>query len=128
MYKGKKAYIQGLKEKFPQEEAAINKYMKLVQMVSRGAIHAVLLKIIPLPVAQFLNKCGLLTRFSPFLRASTQSLAEVLRQLPASPELQAVLSYIFPTYGGYWPWAVGGSWRWRCCPPGSLPFFLNLLG
>nr|XP_008514183.1 PREDICTED: all-trans-retinol 13,14-reductase [Equus przewalskii] len=99
MYKGKKAYIQGLKEKFPQEEAAINKYMKLVQMVSRGAIHAVLLKIIPLPVAQFLNKCGLLTRFSPFLRASTQSLAEVLRQLPASPELQAVLSYIFPTYG-----------------------------
>ncbi|XP_004437263.1 PREDICTED: all-trans-retinol 13,14-reductase isoform X1 [Ceratotherium simum simum] len=99
MYSGKKAYIQGLKEKFPQEEAAIDKYMKLVKVVSSGAVHAVLLKILPLPVAQLLSKCGLLTRFSPFLRASTQSLAEVLRQLPASQELQAVLSYIFPTYG-----------------------------
>ncbi|OWK10540.1 hypothetical protein Celaphus_00005504 [Cervus elaphus hippelaphus] len=99
MYAGMKAYIQGLKDKFPQEEAAIDKYMKLVKVVSRGVIHGILLKVLPLPVAQLLTKCGLLTRFSPFLRASTQSLAEVLRQLPASPELQAVLSYIFPTYG-----------------------------
>ena len=80
------------------------------QVVSRGAIYAVLLKILPLPVAQLLTKYGLLTYFSPFLRASTQSLAEVLRQLPASPELQAVLSYIFPTYGGSWPWALGSPW------------------
>ncbi|KAM8931744.1 all-trans-retinol 13,14-reductase [Lycaon pictus] len=99
MYSGKKAYIQGLKEKFPQEEAAIDKYVKLVKVVSCGVIHAILLKMLPLRIAQFLGKCGLLTRFSPFLRASTQSLAEVLQQLPASLELQAVLSYIFPTYG-----------------------------
>ena len=77
------------------------------QVVSRGAFYVILLKILPLPVAQLLTKYGLLTRFSPFLRASTQSLAEVLQQLPASPELQAVLSYIFPTYGGSWPWALG---------------------
>ncbi|NIG60826.1 all-trans-retinol 13,14-reductase [Pontoporia blainvillei] len=50
-------------------------------------------------MVQVLNKYGLLTHFSPFLHASTQSLAEVLRELPASAELQAVLSYIFPTYG-----------------------------
>uniref|UniRef100_A0A480QTX9 All-trans-retinol 13,14-reductase n=1 Tax=Sus scrofa TaxID=9823 RepID=A0A480QTX9_PIG len=99
MYTGKKAYVQGLKEKFPQEEAAIDKYIKLVKMVSSRASHAILLKILPLPLAQFLSKYGLLTRFSPFLRASTQSLAKVLQQLPASPELRAVLSYIFPTYG-----------------------------
>lgn len=99
MYSGKKAYIKGLKEKFPQEEAAIDKYMELVKVVANGAIHGIMLKIIPLPVTQFLFKFGLLTRFSPFLRASTQSLAEVLQQLPASPELQAVLTYIFPTYG-----------------------------
>uniref|UniRef100_A0A8D0NYG3 All-trans-retinol 13,14-reductase n=1 Tax=Sus scrofa TaxID=9823 RepID=A0A8D0NYG3_PIG len=99
MYTGKTAYVQGLKEKFPQEEAAIDKYIKLVKMVSSRASHAILLKILPLPLAQFLSKYGLLTRFSPFLRASTQSLAKVLQQLPASPELRAVLSYIFPTYG-----------------------------
>ncbi|XP_012890906.1 PREDICTED: all-trans-retinol 13,14-reductase [Dipodomys ordii] len=99
MYSGTKAYIRGLKEKFPQEEAVIDKYMNLVKAVSNGAAHAIILKLLPLPVAQLLSKCGLLTRFSPFLRASTQSLAEVLRQLGASPELQAVLSYIFPTYG-----------------------------
>uniref|UniRef100_A0A452STU3 All-trans-retinol 13,14-reductase n=1 Tax=Ursus americanus TaxID=9643 RepID=A0A452STU3_URSAM len=99
MYSGEKAYIQGLKEKFPQEEAAIDKYVKLVKVVSRGATHAILLKMLPLGIAQLLSKCGLLTRFLPFLRASTQSLADVLRQLPASPELRVVLSYIFPTYG-----------------------------
>ncbi|XP_023392193.1 all-trans-retinol 13,14-reductase [Pteropus vampyrus] len=99
MYSGEKAYIQSLKEKFPQEEAAIDKYIKLVKLVSRGSSYAILLKILPLPVIYFLNKCGLLTHFSPFLRASTQSLAEALRQLPASPELQAVLNYIFPTCG-----------------------------
>ena len=70
-------------------------------MVARGASHAILLKFLPLPLTQLLNKFGLLTRFSPFCRASTQSLAEVLQQLGASPELQAVLSYIFPTYGGW---------------------------
>lgn len=32
MYTGKKAYVQGLKEKFPQEEAAIDKYIKLVKV------------------------------------------------------------------------------------------------
>ncbi|XP_035584910.1 all-trans-retinol 13,14-reductase [Zalophus californianus] len=99
MYSGEKACIQGLKEKFPQEEAAIDKYVKLVKVVSRGVIHAIWLKMLPLRIAQLLSKCGPLTRFFPFLRASTQSLADVLQQLPASPELRAVLSYIFPTYG-----------------------------
>ncbi|XP_037663717.1 all-trans-retinol 13,14-reductase [Choloepus didactylus] len=99
MYSGEKAYVQGLKEKFPQEAAAIDKYMKLVKVVSSGAFFAIVLKLLPLPVIKLLSKFGLLTRFSPFLRASTQSLSEVLRQLPASLELQAVLSYIFPTYG-----------------------------
>lgn len=97
------------------------------QVVSRGATHAILLKMLPLGIAQLLSKCGLLTRFLPFLRASTQSLADVLRQLPASPELRVVLSYIFPTYGGYRPWVLGGSWRRRCCSLGSQPFFLSLL-
>ncbi|KAM4867448.1 all-trans-retinol 13,14-reductase [Thomomys bottae] len=99
MYSGRKAYIRGLKEKFPQEEAVIDKYMNLVKAVSNRVVHAIVLKFLPLPVAQLLSKCGLLMRFSPFLHASTQSLAEVLQQLGASPELQAVLSYIFPTYG-----------------------------
>lgn len=99
MYSGRKEYIQGLKEKFPEEEAVIDKYMELVKVVSRGVFHAVLLKFLPLTLTQLLHKLGLLTRFSPFCRASTQSLAEVLQQLGASPELRAVLSYIFPTYG-----------------------------
>ncbi|KAM5227775.1 all-trans-retinol 13,14-reductase [Ctenodactylus gundi] len=99
MYSERKAYIQGLKEKFPQEAAVIDKYMNLVKVVAQGAAHAILLKFLPLPVVALLSSCGLLTRFSPFLRASTQSLAEVLQQLGASPELRAVLSYIFPTYG-----------------------------
>ncbi|KAM9585431.1 LOW QUALITY PROTEIN: all-trans-retinol 13,14-reductase-like [Trichechus inunguis] len=96
---GEKAYVWGLKEKFPQEEAAIDKYIKLVKEVSSGVIFVILLKLLRLRMVQLLNKCGLLTRFSPFLRATTQSLSEVLKQLPASPELQAVLGYIVVTYG-----------------------------
>ncbi|XP_036036506.1 all-trans-retinol 13,14-reductase [Onychomys torridus] len=99
MYSGREKYIRGLKEKFPKEEAVIDKYMELVKVVYRGAFHAILLKFLPLTLTQLLHKFGLLTRFSPFCRASTQSLAQVLQQLGASPELQAVLSYIFPTYG-----------------------------
>ena len=96
------------------------------QAVSHGVVLAILLKTLPLRIAQLLSKWGLLTHFSAFLRASTQSLDEVLRQLPASPELRAVPSYIFPTYGVYWPGFLGGSWRRRCCPLGSQSFFLNL--
>lgn len=33
MYSGRKEYIQGLKEKFPKEEAVIDKYMELVKVV-----------------------------------------------------------------------------------------------
>ncbi|XP_043843135.1 all-trans-retinol 13,14-reductase [Dromiciops gliroides] len=99
MYSGEKAYVQGLKEKFPDEEAAIDKYMKMVKEVARGSSHMILLKILPLPVVKLLDKLGVLAFFSPFLRAATQSLAEVLNQLPASQELKAVLSYIYPTYG-----------------------------
>ena len=32
MYSGRKQYIQGLKEKFPKEEAVIDKYMELVKV------------------------------------------------------------------------------------------------
>lgn len=32
MYSGKKEYIQGLKKKFPKEEAVIDKYMELVKV------------------------------------------------------------------------------------------------
>ncbi|XP_068957144.1 all-trans-retinol 13,14-reductase-like isoform X1 [Petaurus breviceps papuanus] len=99
MYAGEKAYVQGLKEKFPHEKAAIDKYMKMVKEVAKGSSHMTQLKVIPLPVVKLLEKWGLLAFFSPFLRAATQSLADVLDQLPASPELKTVLSYIFPTYG-----------------------------
>ncbi|XP_074052386.1 all-trans-retinol 13,14-reductase-like isoform X2 [Macrotis lagotis] len=99
MYAGEKAYIQGLKDKFPNEEDTIDKYMKMVQEVAKAVPHMVLLKIIPLPVVRLLDKCGVLAFFSPLLRAATQSLDEVLNQLSASQDLKTVLSYIYPTYG-----------------------------
>ncbi|XP_072493101.1 all-trans-retinol 13,14-reductase-like isoform X3 [Notamacropus eugenii] len=99
MYSGEKAYVQGLKEKFPHEEATIDKYMKMVKEVAKGVPHIIKLKFIPLPVVRLMDKLGLLAFFSPFLRAATQSLADVLNQLHASPDLKTVLSYIFPTYG-----------------------------
>ncbi|XP_074052444.1 all-trans-retinol 13,14-reductase-like [Macrotis lagotis] len=99
MFSGEKAYIQGLKDKFPNEEDTIDKFMRMVKEVAKAVPHMAILKIIPLPVVRLLDKCGVLAHFSPFLRAATQSLDEVLNQLSASQELKTVLSYIFPTYG-----------------------------
>ncbi|NXK28804.1 RETST reductase, partial [Arenaria interpres] len=99
LYSGKEEYFRGLKEQFPGEEAAIDEFKRLVKSVGRGTVLVGLLKMLPRALVALLCRSGLLPRLSPFCRLASCSLKEVVEGLTANPELRAVLSYIFPTYG-----------------------------
>uniref|UniRef100_A0A8C5TC23 All-trans-retinol 13,14-reductase n=1 Tax=Malurus cyaneus samueli TaxID=2593467 RepID=A0A8C5TC23_9PASS len=99
IHSGKREYFQRLKEQFPGEEAAIDEFQRLVKSASRGVMVLGMLKMLPRFLAKLLIHSGLLPRFCPFSRLASRSLKEVVDGLTTNPELRAVLSYIFPTYG-----------------------------
>ncbi|XP_067401900.1 all-trans-retinol 13,14-reductase [Emydura macquarii macquarii] len=99
LYGGKKEYVEGLKKQFPNEAAAIEKFMGLVTRVARGTPHMSILKMMPVPLAKFLSLTGLLAWFSPFFRMASRSVTDVVNELTTNEELRAIFSYIFPTYG-----------------------------
>uniref|UniRef100_A0A8B9UZ23 All-trans-retinol 13,14-reductase n=1 Tax=Anas zonorhyncha TaxID=75864 RepID=A0A8B9UZ23_9AVES len=96
---GDKEYFNGLRERFPGETAAIDKFEQLTKSVTRGMNAIGILKLLPLPLARLLCRSGLLPWLSPFCRMASRSLKDVVDGLTANAELRAVLSYIFPTYG-----------------------------
>ncbi|NXX21073.1 RETST reductase, partial [Podargus strigoides] len=99
IYSGKGEYFRRLKEQFPGEEMAIDEFQRLVESVSRGSALMIVLKMIPRVLATVLSRSGLLPLLSPFCRLGSRSLKEVVEGLTTNPQLRAVLSYIFPTYG-----------------------------
>ncbi|XP_032059885.1 all-trans-retinol 13,14-reductase [Aythya fuligula] len=96
---GEKEYFNSLRERFPGETAAINKFEQLTKSVIRGMKAVGILKLLPLPLARLLCRSGLLPWLSPFCRMASRSLKDVVDGLTANAELRAILSYIFPTYG-----------------------------
>ncbi|NXP24149.1 RETST reductase, partial [Scytalopus superciliaris] len=99
IHSGKREYFQRLKEQFPGEGEAIEEFRRLVKSTARGVIVLSLLKMLPRFLAGPLSRSGLLRRFCSFSRLASRSLKEVVDGLTSNPELRAVLSYIFPTYG-----------------------------
>jgi all-trans-retinol 13,14-reductase len=123
---GKQEFRANLLKHFPQEEQAIDKYLKLLAQVSRGMplfTMARLLKPSLLKLAQ-----PLLAQFLP--KTFRRTTREVLEELTSNQELIAVLtgqwgdlglppaqsSFIIHAliarhymYGGFYP--VGGSWK-----------------
>ncbi|NXK90256.1 RETST reductase, partial [Formicarius rufipectus] len=99
IHSGKREYFQRLKEQFPGEAAAIEEFQRLVKSTGRGIIMLSILKMLPRFLARLLCCSGLLPRFCSFSLMATRSLQEVVNGLTSNPELRAVLSYIFPTYG-----------------------------
>ncbi|XP_027525226.1 all-trans-retinol 13,14-reductase isoform X2 [Corapipo altera] len=99
IHSGEREYFQKLKEQFPGEAAAIDEFQQLVKSTSRGVMLIGVLKMLPQFLARLLCWSGLLPRFCSFSRMASRSLKEVVEGLTPNPELQAVLSYLFPTYG-----------------------------
>uniref|UniRef100_A0A8D0HCN5 All-trans-retinol 13,14-reductase n=1 Tax=Sphenodon punctatus TaxID=8508 RepID=A0A8D0HCN5_SPHPU len=93
LYSGEKEYVEGLKKQFPDEAAAIDKYVKLVQVILANLLWVKKLWL------TFLIRTGLLARISIFFKMASRSLPEVLNELTTNADLRAMFSYIFPTYG-----------------------------
>ncbi|XP_068891429.1 all-trans-retinol 13,14-reductase [Aphelocoma coerulescens] len=99
LHSGKQEYFRRLKEQFPGEAAAIDEFQRLVKNSGRGVMLLGILKMLPRFLAGLLIRSQLLPRLCPFSRLASRSLKEVVDGLTPNPELRAVLSYIFPTYG-----------------------------
>ncbi|XP_063276689.1 all-trans-retinol 13,14-reductase [Prinia subflava] len=99
IYSGKREYFQKLKEQFPGEAAAIDEFQRLVKSTRRGAVMVGILKMLPRFLARLLICSRLLPHLCSFFRLASRSVKEVVDGLTTNPELRAVLSYIFLTYG-----------------------------
>ncbi|NXA14659.1 RETST reductase, partial [Sapayoa aenigma] len=99
LHSGNREYFQRLKEQFPGEEEAIDEFRRLVKSTSRGVVLLSLLKMLPRFLAGLLCRSGLLPRLFSFSRLASRSVKDVVDGLTPNPELRAVLSYLFPTYG-----------------------------
>ncbi|NXO75269.1 RETST reductase, partial [Sitta europaea] len=99
IYSGKREYFQKLKEQFPKETAAIDEFQRLVKSTRHGAVLVWILKMLPRFLAWLLVRSRLLPHLCSFAHMASRSLKEVVDGLTTNPELRAVLSYIFPTYG-----------------------------
>ncbi|NWX28160.1 RETST reductase, partial [Notiomystis cincta] len=99
IHSGKQEYFQKLKEQFPGEAAAVDEFQRLVKSASRGIMLLGILKMLPRFLGRLLASSSLLPRLCPFSRLASRSLKEVVDGLTPNPELRAVLSYLFPTYG-----------------------------
>ncbi|XP_046895036.1 all-trans-retinol 13,14-reductase [Hypomesus transpacificus] len=99
IYSGRDRFPQELKKCFPGEEKAIDEYMRLVKKAGRSVWLMPLLKIIPLPLANFLVYTGLANRLSFFFKMASRSLTKVVNELTENEDLRAVFCYLFGTYG-----------------------------
>uniref|UniRef100_A0A3Q2QY72 Putative all-trans-retinol 13,14-reductase n=1 Tax=Fundulus heteroclitus TaxID=8078 RepID=A0A3Q2QY72_FUNHE len=95
-----------LKKQFPEEEEAIDKFMKLMKVTPLFAM----LKILPYPVVNFLIWTGLLDKISSVFRLASTSHSEMMSQLTQNKDLQALSAYFF--YG---------------VPPKESSFLINAL-
>ncbi|XP_063997247.1 all-trans-retinol 13,14-reductase isoform X2 [Pogoniulus pusillus] len=99
IHSGQQEYFRTLKEQFPAEGAAIDEFERLVKSVDKGMVLLGLLKMVPRALALLLCRSGLLPWLFLFCRLASRSVKEVVEGLTADPELRAVFSYLFPTYG-----------------------------
>lgn len=70
-----------------------------LQSSGRGIVLLGILKMLPRFLAALLIHSRLLSRLCSFSYLASCSLKEVVDDLTPNPELRAVLSYLFPTYG-----------------------------
>ncbi|XP_032443342.1 all-trans-retinol 13,14-reductase-like [Xiphophorus hellerii] len=110
IHAGKTEMADSLKKQFPEEEEAIDEFMKLMKYASRRTPLIAILKILPYPVVNLLIWTGLLDRLSPVFRLATTSHSEMMSRLTQNKDLQALSAYFF--YG---------------VPPKESSFLINAL-
>ncbi|XP_041029440.1 all-trans-retinol 13,14-reductase-like [Carcharodon carcharias] len=99
LYGGKQNYQDCLKRQFPEETEAIDKFLELVEMISRKTPLLIMIKMIPLQLARFLIKTGIIHWISSIFKAASTPLSEVTNKLTKNKDLRAVMSYVCGDYG-----------------------------
>lgn len=89
-----------LKERFPKEKKAVDKYYKLVKKARSSVDRGLMIKSLPRPITKMLTLTGL-HRFvdGGFHKWTNTSLQTVLEKLTKNKDLQAVLAYNWADYG-----------------------------
>ncbi|CAH1237999.1 RETSAT [Branchiostoma lanceolatum] len=98
MKKGQEQFKNNLLQHFPEEGPAINEFVSRIQSIQRGGVVYVVLKILPLWLATFLVKSGLIHWITCFFK-HLQPLRTVTQELTDNKDLQCVMSYSFGDYG-----------------------------
>ncbi len=107
LVKGRQAFRQRLHEYFPQDGAAIDRYLELVGETVRKGKRYFLEKALPPVVGRLL---GPIMR-RPLLNAARRTTAEVLAELTDNPRLRGVLA---GQYGDYGLPPAESSWFIHC--------------
>ena len=99
MRSGKEATIQSLLKTFPDEEAAIRKYYKLLAEVRKATVGFVGIKFMPKWLASLMIKTGVVNSYTNYFKLAEKSVTQVLDELTDNNALKAVLGYNFGDYG-----------------------------
>ncbi|XP_067869450.1 all-trans-retinol 13,14-reductase-like [Heterodontus francisci] len=99
LYSGKQNYQNGLKTLFPEEKEAIDKFLELVKMTSKKALSLVIIKMIPLQLARFLIKTGIIHWFTSVFKLASIPLSDVVNKLTKNKDLRTVMCYTCGNYG-----------------------------
>ncbi|XP_067333503.1 inactive all-trans-retinol 13,14-reductase-like isoform X2 [Channa argus] len=110
IHAGKTEMGASLKRQFPEEEEAIDEFMRLMKLASRQMPLIAILKITPYWLVNFLARTGLLGRISSVFRLTTTNHSEIMSRLTQNKDLQALSAYHF--YG---------------VPPKDSSFLINAL-
>ncbi|XP_072028858.1 all-trans-retinol 13,14-reductase-like [Amphiura filiformis] len=92
-------FRDALVKQFPDEEKAIDQYMKLIKDAAKTLNNAVVIKLLPVSVVKFLISTGLINLVTKWFNYSSRTLQEVVDGLTDNAHLKAVLCYSFGDYG-----------------------------
>ncbi|KAF3699593.1 putative all-trans-retinol 13,14-reductase [Channa argus] len=95
IHAGKTEMGASLKRQFPEEEEAIDEFMRLMKLASRQMPLIAILKITPYWLVNFLARTGLLGRISSVFRLTTTNHSEIMSRLTQNKDLQALSAYHF---------------------------------
>ena len=84
-------FVSCLKEKFPSEHAAIDRFMDLLDEVRRELKGYVSLKFMPVWMSNLLIWTGLVHKTTKYFKLSQRTLTDVLNELTSNEDLRAVL-------------------------------------
>nr|XP_054767019.1 all-trans-retinol 13,14-reductase-like [Lytechinus pictus] len=100
MQSGSKDWFRNsLMSLFPEEEAAIDKFIFYMKEQRKHMQTAFLLKILPMSICQLLISTGMISAMTKYFKYAEISLQRFLDSVTENKDLKAVLSYCFGDYG-----------------------------